>query len=59
MANIVKFRDDVDNEDDHMYLENIRLTSEKYIMIRKAENIIEIKSMKKKQREKKMKQIDL
>jgi hypothetical protein len=58
VENIVKFTDDDDNDDNHLYLEVLESNQKFTSGFERLKNIIEIKSMKKQKREKKMKQID-
>ena len=58
VENIVKFVDDDDNGDIDLFLEVLELNNKFKTGFERLKNIIEIKSMKKKKRESKMKNID-
>ena len=58
MENIVKFSDEDDNDDDHLYLEVLESNQKFTSGFERLKNIIENKRIKKERREKKFTQID-
>ena len=58
MENIVKFSDEDDNDDDHLYLEVLESNQKFTSRFERLKNIIENKRIKKERREKKFTQID-